>query len=198
MVLTVRTASAGPSGVSHADGILEDMSARMRSPVLVGRAEHLSTLDASLDRSRAGGPSTVFIDGEVGIGKSRLVDEFAAGAAEAGPAVLIIEDAHWADRSTRHLMAFLIGKLDHFVFYRRTITRSYSLNSARIQRRLIEVLANSVVQGAVCVTNIALQLWLLDPVRRKRKGYGSIVRLLRLECGPVNRPTIETWRRSRF
>jgi predicted ATPase len=101
--------------MSQADGILEDMSARMRSPVLVGRAEHLSTLDASLDRSRAGGPSTmlgpstVFIDGEVGIGKSRLVDEFAAGVAEAGPAVLIIEDAHWADRSTRHLMAFLIG-----------------------------------------------------------------------------------------
>ena len=107
MVLTVRTASAGPSGMSQADGILEDMSARMRSPVLVGRAEHLSTLDASLDRSRAGGPSTmlgpstVFIDGEVGIGKSRLVDEFAAGAAaEAGPVVLVIEDARWADRST--------------------------------------------------------------------------------------------------
>jgi predicted ATPase len=91
--------------MSQADGILEDMSARMRSPVLVGRAEHLSTLD----RSRAGGPSTVFIGGEAGIGKSRLVDEFAAGAAEAGPVVLIIEDAHWADRSTRDLMAFLIG-----------------------------------------------------------------------------------------
>jgi NAD(P)-dependent dehydrogenase (short-subunit alcohol dehydrogenase family) len=29
--------------------------------------------------------------------------------AEAGPVVLIIEDAHWADRSTRDLMAFLIG-----------------------------------------------------------------------------------------
>src|SRR5256884_8449717 len=29
--------------------------------------------------------------------------------AEAGPVVLIIEDAHWADRSTRDLMAFLVG-----------------------------------------------------------------------------------------
>ena len=69
-MLTVRTASAGPSGMSQADGILEDMSARMRSPVLVGRAEHLSALDAALDRARAGGPSTLLIGGEAGIGKS--------------------------------------------------------------------------------------------------------------------------------
>jgi MoxR-like ATPase len=79
-VLTVRTASAGPSGMSQADGILEDMSARMRSPVLVGRAEDLSALDAALDRAGAGGPFTLLIGGEAGIGKSRLADEFAAGA----------------------------------------------------------------------------------------------------------------------
>ena len=29
--------------------------------------------------------------------------------AEAGPVVLVIEDAHWSDRSTRDLLAFLIG-----------------------------------------------------------------------------------------
>ncbi len=168
----------------------------MRSPVLVGRAEQLAALDAALDRARAGGPSAVLIGGEAGIGKSRLVSEFAvraggAGArvlaggcldlgadglpfapfaamlrelvrelgaggvarllpgqatrefarllpefgeadmeadpavararlfeqmltllerlAEAGPVALIIEDAHWADRSTRDLTAFLIG-----------------------------------------------------------------------------------------
>ena len=28
--------------------------------------------------------------------------------AERGPVILIIEDAHWADRSTRDLLAFLI------------------------------------------------------------------------------------------
>ena len=168
----------------------------MRSPVLVGRSEELAILDAALERARAGGPSTVLIGGEAGIGKTRLVTEFAAGAAasgarllaggcldlgaeglpfapfaavlrelvrdlgadgvaallpaqathefarllpefgeagaeadpafararlfeqmltllerlaEAGPVVMIIEDAHWADRSTRDLMAFLIG-----------------------------------------------------------------------------------------
>ena len=182
--------------MSPAGGILDDMSARMRSPVLVGRAEHLATLDAALDRVRTGGSSTLLIGGEAGIGKSRLVSEFAAGTgaagarvlaggcldlgadglpfapfaavlrelvrdlgadgvaallpaqatrefarllpefgdadseadpavararlfeqmltllehlAEAGPVVLIIEDAHWADRSTRDLTAFLIG-----------------------------------------------------------------------------------------
>ena len=195
-MLTAKSAAVGVDGVSQAGGILEDMSARRRSPVLVGRAEHLAALDAALDRARAGGPSTMLISGEAGIGKSRLVDEFAARAsaagarvlaggcldlgtdsllfapfaavlrelvrdlgaegvaallpayatrefarllpefgeadmeadpavararlfeqmltllerlAEAGPVVLIIEDAHWADRSTRDLMAFLIG-----------------------------------------------------------------------------------------
>src|SRR5207344_3612637 len=80
VVFTARRAPAGPAGMSEDGGILEDMSARMRSPVLVGRAEHLSTLDAALDRARAGGPSTLLIGGEAGIGKSRLADKFAAGA----------------------------------------------------------------------------------------------------------------------
>ena len=189
-------AALGPDGLSADGGILKDMSARRRSPGLVGRAEHLATLDSALDRVRTGGSSTLLIGGEAGIGKSRLVSEFAAGAgaagarvlaggcldlgadglpyapfaavlrelvrdlgadgvaallpahatrefarllpefgeadreadpavararlfeqmltllehlAEAGPVVLIIEDAHWADPSTRDLTAFLIG-----------------------------------------------------------------------------------------
>jgi DNA-binding CsgD family transcriptional regulator len=194
--VTTTVRQIAPPGVSPADGILEDMSARMSSPVLVGRAEYLAALDAALDRARAGSPSAVLIGGEAGIGKSRMVSEFAAVAGEAGarvlagscldlgadglpfapfaamlrelvrdlgadgvagllpghatrefarllpefgeadmeadpavararlfeqvltllerlaetgPVVVIIEDAHWADRSTRDLMAFLIG-----------------------------------------------------------------------------------------
>jgi DNA-binding CsgD family transcriptional regulator len=182
--------------MSEGNGILEDMSPRISSPVLIGRAEYLAGLDAALSRARTGGPAAVLIGGEAGIGKSRLISEFAAGAAtsgarvlvggcldlgtdglpfapfaamlrevvrsigadgvagllpghatrefarllpefgeaeaetdagvararlfeqmltllerlgEAGPVVLIIEDAHWADPSTRDLMAFLIG-----------------------------------------------------------------------------------------
>src|SRR5215831_14749174 len=189
-------AAVGPEEPSEGDGILVDMSARMSSPVLVGRAEQLASLDAALGRAREGGPSTLLIGGEAGIGKTRLVSEFVATArqadarvlaggcmdlgadglpfapfaavlrelvhdlgtdgvaallpahatrelarllpefgeadpatdpavararlfeqmltllerlAEAGPVVLIIEDAHWADRSTRDLVAFLVG-----------------------------------------------------------------------------------------
>jgi DNA-binding CsgD family transcriptional regulator/tetratricopeptide (TPR) repeat protein len=186
----------GPPDLSEGDGMLEGMSTRRSSPVLVGRIEQLSVLDAALRRARAGIPSAVLVGGEAGIGKSRLVGEFTARAAQAGarvltggcldlgtdglpfapfaailralvrdlgadgvaalmpgqatgefarllpefgtadsgsdtavararlfeqiltllerlaesgPVVLIIEDAHWADHSTRDLMAFLIG-----------------------------------------------------------------------------------------
>ena len=182
--------------MSAGDGILEDMSPRISSPALIGRAEYLAALDAALRRAQDGGPAAVLIGGEAGIGKSRLIGEFAAGAGtagarvlaggcldlgtdglpfapfaamlrelvrsigadgvagllpghatrefarllpefgaaeaepdtgvararlfeqmltlldrlgETGPVVLVIEDAHWADPSTRDLMAFLIG-----------------------------------------------------------------------------------------
>jgi DNA-binding CsgD family transcriptional regulator len=175
----------------------EDMAARATSPVLVGRADQLAVLQAALGPSLRGGPSVVLIGGEAGVGKSRLVSEFAARAgaagarvltggcvelgtdglpfapftavlrelvrdlgpdgvaallpggasrdfarllpefgsadgdagdivararlfeqmlallerlADDGPVVLLIEDAHWADRSTRDLLAFLVGR----------------------------------------------------------------------------------------
>jgi len=167
------------------------------APVFVGRVEELAALDAAFERVRGGRPSAVLIGGEAGVGKSRLVSEFAeraraAGAArvlrghclelsagglpfapftgvlrelvhdlgtdgvaallpgrstrelarllpelgepdthadpdeararmfeqvlalfehlaEGGPLILVVEDTHWSDRSTRDLLAFLIG-----------------------------------------------------------------------------------------
>jgi len=171
------------------------VTANVVSPILVGRAGQLATLEAALAEAGRGRPATVLIGGEAGIGKSRLVSEFAerargAGArvltggclelgadglpfapftsvlrelvrdlgadgvagllpsgatrelarllpefgqpagsddagqararlfeqmlilfeqlAERGPVILIVEDAHWADRSTRDLLAFLV------------------------------------------------------------------------------------------
>ena len=155
------------------------------SPVFVGRAEQLEALDAALAAARAGAASTVLVSGEAGIGKTRLLEEFAARASAGGarvligncielgdgelphaplaailrqlerelapeelaavlgparavldpaapdnqasrlelvlamlgrlgelaPAVIAIEDLHWADRSTRDLLAFLIRSL---------------------------------------------------------------------------------------
>ena len=177
--------------------MLAGVEPRVSSPVLVGRSGQLAALDAALAEAGRGGPSAVMVGGEAGVGKSRLITEFAArsrgagarvlagrlpgagrrrpavrpvhrgapraGAgprrrrawprccpaappgswpgccrssaspagpddageararlfeqmltllerlAEASPVVLIIEDAHWADRSTRDLLAFLIG-----------------------------------------------------------------------------------------
>ena len=182
--------------------MLADVEPRVSSPVLVGRADQLSALDAALTGAGRGHPSAVLVGGEAGVGKTRLIREFAersratgarvliggclelgadslpftpftavlrelvrdlgavgvasllpggsgpelarllpefgtpAGAgeageararlfeqmllvlghlAEAGPVVLVIEDMHWADQSTRDLLAFLIrnqGSLD--------------------------------------------------------------------------------------
>jgi DNA-binding CsgD family transcriptional regulator len=179
-------------------GMLECVSTTPVSPVLVGRDEQLAVLGDALARTQLGDPATVLIGGEAGVGKSRLVSDFAARAAgggrvlaggclelgaaglafapftavlrqvvrdlgvpgvqelltgqasrelarllpelgesarqedeayqgeararlfeqvlglferlaEAGPLTLVIEDAHWADRSTRDLLTFLIG-----------------------------------------------------------------------------------------
>lgn len=65
-------------------GILEDVSAPGVSPVLVGRDEQLAELGTALAAARGGAPVTLLIGGEAGIGKSRLVGEFADRAAASG------------------------------------------------------------------------------------------------------------------
>ena len=189
--------AADLSGMSDPRGMLTaEMSGRASSPVLVGRDEQMAALDAAFASVRQGGPSAVLLGGEAGVGKSRLVSEFARTAGAAGarvlaggclelgtdglpfapftavlrdlvhemgadavaamlpgrttrglarllpelgepdtsgdpaeararlfeevlralehltrhsPVVLVIEDAHWADRSSRDLLTFLIG-----------------------------------------------------------------------------------------
>jgi len=56
------------------------MAGARSSPVLVGRADELARLEAALERSAAGEPWIVLIGGDAGVGKSRLVGEFAARA----------------------------------------------------------------------------------------------------------------------
>src|SRR5262249_23626330 len=85
---TVTGGRSGAARTAMSSGIPADMSARLGSPGLVGRGEDLGVREAALGRARAGGPSAVLIGGEAGIGKSRLMSEFTAGAAEAGARVL--------------------------------------------------------------------------------------------------------------
>ena len=65
------------------------MPGTLSSPVLVGRAVELAALDVALRRVEAGSPSIVLIGGDAGLGKSRLIEEFAAGARQSGARVLI-------------------------------------------------------------------------------------------------------------
>jgi DNA-binding CsgD family transcriptional regulator len=64
------------------------MSERVSSPSFVGRAEELGLLAVALERAGAGVPGIVLIAGEAGVGKTRMVDEFAAQAAAEGTLVL--------------------------------------------------------------------------------------------------------------
>ncbi len=68
--------------------MLADVEAQVSSPVLVGRSGQLSALAAALAAAGCGSPSTIMIGGEAGVGKTRLVNEFAGGARRTGVRVL--------------------------------------------------------------------------------------------------------------
>ena len=53
---------------------------RVRCPVLVGRATELAVFTAALEAVRRGEGRAVFVSGEAGVGKSRLVREVVAAA----------------------------------------------------------------------------------------------------------------------
>jgi DNA-binding CsgD family transcriptional regulator/tetratricopeptide (TPR) repeat protein len=138
-------------------------------PELIGRRSELAVLDDALTDAAAGTGRLVLVEGDAGVGKTRLVQEFADRAAAGGatvlsggclqleadipyapfdealstipglffassgagdraaefrrvadaisgagrPVVLVLEDLHWADASTRDLFVFLQRALRH-------------------------------------------------------------------------------------
>jgi len=64
---------------------------RVSSPRFIGRREELIALEAALAQTRDGCGSVVFVGGEAGIGKSRLVSELAGRAEQSGMTVVIGE-----------------------------------------------------------------------------------------------------------
>ena len=68
--------------------MLADVASRVSSPVLVGRSGQLSALDTALAEAASGRPSAVVVSGEAGVGKSRLVEEFAGRSCGGGVRVL--------------------------------------------------------------------------------------------------------------
>jgi DNA-binding CsgD family transcriptional regulator len=68
--------------------MLADVESQESSPVLVGRSGQLSALDSARAEAGRGSPSAVIVGGEAGVGKSRLVSEFADRSRGAGARVL--------------------------------------------------------------------------------------------------------------
>jgi predicted ATPase len=60
----------------------------LAEPILIGREQELSKLDAYLDMAIAGKGVTVFVSGEAGSGKTRLTNEFLVSAKKKGVQVL--------------------------------------------------------------------------------------------------------------
>lgn len=69
--------------------MLADVELPVPGPVLIGRSSELSALGAALAEVDEGRPSVVMVGGEAGVGKSRLVHEFAERSRGAGVRVLI-------------------------------------------------------------------------------------------------------------
>ncbi|MGW6831502.1 helix-turn-helix transcriptional regulator [Streptomyces massasporeus] len=69
--------------------MLGAVETRSVSPVFVGRAEELGTLHDALARAREGEPQALLVGGEAGVGKTRLVEEFAAAARDRGAVVAL-------------------------------------------------------------------------------------------------------------
>jgi predicted ATPase len=71
-------------GLAVGTGTQEGVTACRVSPVIVGRDEQLAALEAALAATHGGEPAAVLLGGGTGVGKTRLVTEFAGRVAGAG------------------------------------------------------------------------------------------------------------------
>src|ERR1700736_3353240 len=69
--------------------MLGAVSVQLASPQFVGRGPELARLDELIRAAAGGEPGFALIGGEAGVGKSRLMEEFAARALQTGGRVLV-------------------------------------------------------------------------------------------------------------
>ncbi|MDW4909359.1 AAA family ATPase [Streptomyces sp. ADMS] len=69
--------------------MLWPVETRSVSPVFVGRADELGVLHDALARAAGGEPQALLLGGEAGVGKTRLVEEFAGVAGSRGAVVVL-------------------------------------------------------------------------------------------------------------
>ncbi len=77
------------AGLSDPRAMLGAVETRSVSPVFVGRAGELTTLNESLARAVAGEPQALLLGGEAGVGKTRLLEEFCAVAVKSDAVVAL-------------------------------------------------------------------------------------------------------------
>jgi DNA-binding CsgD family transcriptional regulator/tetratricopeptide (TPR) repeat protein len=87
------------------------VSRRVSSPVLVGRDAELAELLAAGDDAAAGRGGLLVVEGEAGIGKSRLVSEFATRAAGVGAEVIQASCLPFAEAVPYAPVAALLDRL---------------------------------------------------------------------------------------
>ncbi len=75
--------------LSDPRAMLASVETRSVSPVFVGRAGELATLNDALVRAASAEPQALLLGGEAGVGKTRLVEEFADAAREQGAVVAL-------------------------------------------------------------------------------------------------------------
>lgn len=83
-----------PLAVSHAPAGEEPLPVRRAITAFVGRESERATLDAAWRHAARGRGTVLFAGGEAGIGKSRLVDEFAAAVGAQGGRALLGETSN--------------------------------------------------------------------------------------------------------
>jgi len=72
-------------------GTMTRVVGRVSSPRFIGRRDELIVLESALARAQEGSGSLVFVGGEAGIGKSRLISELAGRAERGGMTVVVGE-----------------------------------------------------------------------------------------------------------
>jgi DNA-binding CsgD family transcriptional regulator len=85
-VTALSEAAANGEGLSP---IIEAMAVRVSSPVLIGRSDETARLNTALEHARHGHSRATVVAGEAGVGKSRLVADFALDAQADGVVVMI-------------------------------------------------------------------------------------------------------------
>ena len=140
-------------------------------PPLVGRLCELDLLERHL---RGEGPPVLFLTGEPGIGKSRLLHEAATRAASRGWSVL---HGGCRQRNGRERYAPLVEALEHHIHRRPPAQRRAELRGCAWLVRLLPELANMAIAPPPLLP--------LTPEQERRLMYGAVARFLSSVAGPA-------------